>query len=194
MSIVASQYPGAPRSLILGGQPECSRWEQGNQQGARRVEKDWALWVMETSAQEQRQERTNVLNFRETPTPVTNLKPSLMERAEQAGKAELYPEQSGDGLRTVSGQLLSFSKPGRTPADAKSPGVRSAWQIPNCNASYRKGTPKNNFFLLISVLRDPEGKNKITIAKLLATDHSRARLERRRVLGFRKLFFSSQKS
>lgn len=125
---------------------------------------------------------------------MTNLKPSLMEWVEQAGKAELYPEQSGDGLRIVSGQFLSFSNPGRTTVDAKSPVVRSAWQIPNCNASYRKGTPKNNFFLLISVLRDPEGKNKITIAKLLGTDHSRAWLERRRVLGFRKLFFSSQKS
>lgn len=56
-----------------------------------------------------------------------------------------------------------------------------------------KALPRTIFFK-ISVLRDPEGKNKITIAKVLGTDHSRARLERRRVLGFRKLFFSSQKS
>ena len=76
----------------------------------------------------------------------------------RAGEAGLYPEdpfeQSGDSIRRVGGQFLTFSNPGYTAAEVKSSEVRSAWEIPNRNAYYIKSTKKIVFvfFFLIQFL------------------------------------------
>ena len=84
--------------MILGGKPECSRWEQGKawRQGTQRVEKDWALQILETRSAtvtqcpgvEARKDQGS--EFQGESHPKHSLRE--MEQAEQAGEAELYPE------------------------------------------------------------------------------------------------------
>lgn len=140
---------------MLGGKPECSGWEQGRpwrqgtQESWKGLGSDNRDQVSHCHSVARSGEKKGSSRLQ---IPGSLLKCSDKSKSfpqgngkSRAGEAGLYPEdpfeQSGDSVRIVGGQFVTFSNPGYT-AEVKSSEPRSAWEIPNRNACCIKSTPK----------------------------------------------------
>lgn len=140
---------------MLGGKPECSGWEQGRPR-RKGTQESWKglgsdnrdqvshCHSVATNGEKKGSSRLQIPGGIVKRTGKSKSFPQ--GNGKRAGEAGLYPEdpfeQSGDSIRIVGGQFLTFSNPGYTAAEVKASEVRSAWEIPNRNAYYIKSTQK----------------------------------------------------